>query len=283
MSQPSTTHAVWHGEQLSLQQSPPSSLVTVGPVLSVHPLCCNTMLLSMIDSLHSQQAQPCLAHRHTQSWPTRDSFRTLASITDTMTTADLLSKGVLRTSSFTKTKDSSNVSAPTTSMQKPALQPDKGTEALQPHCPEQNATELKSSKGKHPFYAHLMSIIDVHTFLTSIRIAEAQGVNDAQCIAHLLYMLMCVFYYPVLAFMGSLPRVASRDNILTFTITDLHLLDAQCHTCRMAQCNDLLQPMSITSTASQTAAAPAASTAVTTAIVTRAAVTTSATASGAWW
>ena len=79
----------------------------------------------------------------------------------------------------------------------------------------------------------------------------------------------------------SLPRVTSRNGILTFTITDLHLLDAQCHTCCMAQCNDLLQPMSITSAASQTAAAPAASIAVTTATVTRAAVTTSAIASGA--
>ena len=190
-SQPSTTHALWLGEQLSPQQSPPSSLVTVSPVLSVHPFCCNTMLLSMIDSLHLQQAQPCLAHRRTQSWPTRNSFRTLASITDTMTTADLLSKGVLQISSFTKTKDSSNVSAPTAPMQKPVLQPDKVTEALQPHCPEQSATELKSPTGKHPFYAHLMSIINVHTFLISIRIAEAQVINDAQCIAHLLYMLIC--------------------------------------------------------------------------------------------
>ncbi len=37
-----------------------------------------------------------------------------------------------------------------------------------------------------------------------------------------------VFYYPVPAFMGSLPRVNSRNGILNFTITDLHLLVAQC-------------------------------------------------------
>ena len=78
-------------------------------------------------------------------------------------------------------------------MQKLVLQLDKGTEALQPHCYEQSAIELQSPKGKHPFYAHLMSIINVHTFLTSIRIAEAQVINDAQCIARLLdlYMLIC--------------------------------------------------------------------------------------------
>ena len=190
-SQPSTTHAAWLGEQLSPQQSPPSSLVTVSPALFGHPFCCSTMLLSTIDSLLLQQVQPCLAHRRTQSWPTRDSFRTLASITDTMTTADFLSEGVLQTSSFMRRKDSSNVSAPTTPKQKPVLQHDKGREAPQPHCPEQSATELKSPKGKHPFYAHLRSIINVYTFLTSIRIAAAQVINDAQCIAHLLCMLIC--------------------------------------------------------------------------------------------
>jgi len=52
-----------------------------------------------------------------------------------MMTADLLPKDVLQTFSFTGTKDPSNVSAPTTPMQKPA-EPHKGTEALQPHCPE---------------------------------------------------------------------------------------------------------------------------------------------------
>ncbi len=165
----------------------------------------------MIDSLHLQEAQHCLAYRCTQSWPTHDSLRTLASITDTVTTADLLSKGVLQTFSFTGTKDSSEVSAPTTPMQKLTLQPHKGTEALQPHRPEQSATELKSTNGKHSFYAHLMSIINVHTFLTSIInvhtfltsiinvhtfltsicIAEALMINGAQCIAHLLCMLVC--------------------------------------------------------------------------------------------
>jgi len=34
---------------------------------------------------------------------------------------------------------------------------------------------------------------------------------------------------PCIAFMGSLPRVTSRNGILTFTITELHLLDAQRH------------------------------------------------------
>ena len=88
-----------------------------------------------------------------------------------------------------------------------------------------------------------------------------------------------VSYYPVHAFMGSLPRVTSRNGILTFTITDLYLLDTQCHTCCMAQCNDLLRPMSIISAASMTA--PAASIAVTTAAVTQTVVTTSATANSA--
>ena len=90
-----------------------------------------------------------------------------------------------------------------------------------------------------------------------------------------------VSYYPVHAFMGSLPRVTSRNGILTFTITDLHLLDTQCHTCCMAQCNDLLQPMSIISAASMTA--PAASTAVTTAAMTQTVVTASATANIAFF
>ena len=147
--QPSTTHAVWHREQLSLQQSPPSSLVTVSPVLFVHLFCCNRLLPNLFDSLQLQQAQPSLAHRCSHSWPTHDNLRTLASITDTMTSVDLLSKGVLQTLSFTGTKDSSHVSAPTTPMQKRVLQPDKGTEALQTHCPDQRASELKVPNGKH--------------------------------------------------------------------------------------------------------------------------------------
>ncbi len=57
-----------------------------------------------------------------------------------------------------------------------------------------------------------------------------------------------------------------------------HLLDAQCHTSCMAQCNDLLQPMSIISAAPMTATAPAASTAVTIAEMIQAVVTTSAAA-----
>ena len=101
-SQPSTTQFVWHREQLSLQQSPPTSLVTVSPVPFVHPFCSNRLLPNLIDSLLLQHAQPCPAHRRTQSWPTHDSLRTLARITDTMTTADLLSKGVLQTLSFTR-------------------------------------------------------------------------------------------------------------------------------------------------------------------------------------
>ena len=79
--------------------------------------------------------------------------------------------------------------------------------------------------------------------------------------------------YPEHAFMGSLPRVTSQNGILTFTITDLHLLDKQCHTCCMAQCIDLLQPMSIISAASVTA--PAASTAVTTAAMTQTVISNS--------
>ena len=70
--------------------------------------------------------------------------------------------------------------------------------------------------------------------------------------------------------MGSLPRVTSRNGILTFTITDLHLPDAQCHTCCMAQCNDSVLPIFITLAAPMTAAATAASTAVTQAVVTTA-------------
>ncbi len=46
-----------------------------------------------------------------------------------------------------------------------------------------------------------------------------------------------VFYYPVPAFMGSLPRVTSRNGILNFAITDLHLLAAQCSMYCMAQCD----------------------------------------------
>lgn len=145
-SRPSTTHSVWHGEQLSLQRSPPTSLVTVSPVPFVHPFCCNRLLPNLIDSLHLQQAQPCPAHRRTQSWPTHDSLRTLAKIADTMTTADLLSKGVLQTLSFTGTKDSSNVSAPTTPMQKFVLQPDKGTEARQTHRPEHKSHSSRVTK-----------------------------------------------------------------------------------------------------------------------------------------
>ena len=49
--------------------------------------------------------------------------------------------------------------------------------------------------------------------------------------------------------MGSPPLVTSRNGILTLTITDLRLLDAQSHTCCMARFNVLLQPISITSAA----------------------------------
>ena len=85
-------------------------------------------------------------------------------------------------------------------------------------------------------------------------------------------------YYPVLhIFMGSLPRVISRNGILAIIITDLHLPDAQCHTCCMAQRNDFVQPISITSAARMIATATAAaSTAVTQAVVTTAAVANSA-------
>ena len=171
-SQPSTTQAVWHGEQLSLQQSPPSSLVTVSPVLSGHPFCCNTMLLSMIDSLHLQQAQPCLAHRRTQSWPTRDSFRTLASITDIMTTADLLSKDVLQTSSFTKTKDSSNVSAPTTPMQKPVLQHDKA----HPHANRTDAAQPTGASEISDPYWQLVPLFE--------KVTEAKLLETMTCKIH---------------------------------------------------------------------------------------------------
>ncbi len=46
-----------------------------------------------------------------------------------------------------------------------------------------------------------------------------------------------VFYYPAPAFMGSLPRVTSRNSILDFTITEMHLLVAQGQTYCMAQCD----------------------------------------------
>jgi len=86
-------------------------------------------------------------------------------------------------------------------------------------------------------------------------------------------------YYPVLLSWGhrlrSLLKMAYL--VLTFTITDLHLLDAPCHTCCMAQCDVLLQPMSDTSAASLTATATAASTAVMTAVVTQTVATTAAT------
>jgi len=190
-SHPCSTHPVWYGEQLSVQQSPLSSLVIVSPALSVHPNCCNRLPASMSDSLHLQEAQHCLAHRCTQTWLTHDGLKTLANITDTMMTADLLPKVVLQTFSFTGTRGPSNVFAPTTPMQKPA-EPHKSTEALQqPHCPEQSAPRLKPPSGKHSLYAHLMSIINVHTFLTSTYTAEALMINDAQCIAHLLCMLVC--------------------------------------------------------------------------------------------
>ncbi len=51
----------------------------------------------------------------------------------------------------------------------------------------------------------------------------------------------------------------------------------------MAQCNALLKPMSVTSTASMTATATTASTAVTSAVMTRAVVTKAATANSACW
>ncbi len=108
-----------------------------------------------------------------------------------MTTADCLPKSVRQTYSFTGTKDSNNVFAPTTPMQQLSWQPHKGTGALQPHRPEQSAAEIESPNGKHSFYAHLMSIINVHTLLTSICTGEALVINGAQCIAHLLCMLVC--------------------------------------------------------------------------------------------
>ena len=104
--------------------------------------------------------------------------------------------------------------------------------------------------------------------------ATLKGVRSARCGV----MQQRRVLLPCIAFMGALPRVTSRNGILTFTITDLHLLDAQCHTFCMAQCNDLLQPMSIISAVSMTATAPAASTAVTMAAMIQAVVTTSAAA-----
>ena len=121
-------HLVWHMQHLVEQHG---------------------LLPSMIASMHLQQAHPCLAHRRTQSWPTQDSLKSLANATHTMTIADLLPKTVLQTYSFTGTKDSNNVFAPTMPMQQLSLQPHKGTEALQPHCPEQSAAEINSPNGKH--------------------------------------------------------------------------------------------------------------------------------------
>ncbi len=104
---------------------------------------------------------------------------------------DMLPKGVPQTFSSTGTKDPNKAGAPTMPMQKPG-EPHKGTKALQqPHCPEQSAPHIQLPSGKHPLYAHLMSIINVHTFLTSTYTAEALMINGAQCIAHLLCTLVC--------------------------------------------------------------------------------------------
>ncbi len=81
-----TTHPVWYEAQLSIQQSPPSSLVIVSLDLN----CCDRLLASMSDSL--QRARYCSASRHTQTWLTHNGLKTLASTTDTMMTADLLPK-----------------------------------------------------------------------------------------------------------------------------------------------------------------------------------------------
>ncbi len=77
--------------------------------------------------------------------------------------------------------------------------------------------------------------------------------------------------------MGLLPRVTSRNGTLTLTITDLLVVDAYCHTCCMAQCYVLSQPMSTISAASMTAAAATA------AALTQAVMPKAATACSACW
>ena len=79
----------------------------------------------------------------------------------------------------------------------------KGTKALQqPPCPEQSAPHIQLPSGKHPLYAHLISNINVHTFLTSTYTAEALIEIGAQCIAHLLCPLACNMM-PLIAAYGS--------------------------------------------------------------------------------
>ncbi len=132
-----------------------------------------------------------------------------------MMTADLLPKGVLQTFSSTGTKDSSNVSA-TTPMQKPALQPHKGTEALQPLCPEQSATELKPPNGKHSFYAHLMSIINVHTHKKSAN-GALSPITRVQILMHTAYdacfllmqVLHCVLRMLIMALCTLMPLLTT--------------------------------------------------------------------------
>ena len=132
-----------------------------------------------------------MAHtRHSQSY--------------TMTTADLFSKVVVQILNFSRTTASSNVSAPTTPnwIQKRVLQPNTGTEAKQTHCLEQESHWSKVTKRQAlTFYAHLVSIINVHTvvtsiisvhtFVTYICTAVVLITSGAQWIAHFLCKLAC--------------------------------------------------------------------------------------------
>ncbi len=187
-----------------MQLSPPFSLVTVSSALFVHPNCCNRLLASMNDSLHLQGAQRCLASRRTQTWLTHDGSMTLVTTADTLTNADLLPKGVPQTFSYTGTKDPGNAGALAMLMQEPG-EPYMGPKALQLlHCLEQSALHLKLPSGKHSLYAHPMSIINVHTILNSTYTAEALMINGAQCIAHLLRMLVCNMI-PLIAVNMALP------------------------------------------------------------------------------
>ena len=92
----------------------------------------------------------------------------------------------------------------------------KGTEALQPQRPEQSATELKSPIGKHSFYAHLMSIIDVHTHKKSANRALSP-ITRIQILVHTAYdacfllmqVLHCVLRMLIMALCTLIPLLTT--------------------------------------------------------------------------
>ena len=127
----------------------------------------------------------------TQCLPLCNDPKTLLRTIDKLMCADSLPTDVSLTLSYTGTKDPNKNGASTVSMQRPgelhkasvAMHQARLKYGHRPHCPEQSSPHQDLSSGKHPLYAHLMSIINVLTRLASTYVSEA-FIHGAQCNSH---------------------------------------------------------------------------------------------------